>query len=196
LAFTPTDGLVYTLDARVTGMGLVGGADNDWFALGFVNTGPLSGDGGTSDRFITGNTIGNVWMMHRGDTTLGTNQAFLGDPTFVGTNPGLEGEGVTYAPASAGTGVDMRLILDTTGGSGAWAASWWAKRPGDGSYTLFRTESALLDEASINAVGIARSNPGVTGTFESFSLSSEVPEPSSLLLLALGGLSLLRRRRD
>ena len=61
-------------------------------------------------------------------------------------------------------------------------------------YTEVRSTATLLNE-TINAVGIAKANNLITGTIESFSLTSVVPEPSCLALLGCGSLLLLRLRR-
>lgn len=197
LAFTPENGLIYTLDASLSGLGLVGGADNDWFAVGFVNG--QSDAGGTFSRFITGSVVGTAWMMHRGDVSLGTNQTFLGTGQTGSGNFGLgsgggENTGQEWALDPTSSAIDLRVILDTTGGTDNWTATWLARASGDSSYVEARPTETLLPGATISAVGVARSNNGITGTLESFTLTS-VPEPSSLMLAFLGAFAALQRRR-
>jgi len=69
LAFTPVNGLIYTLDASFTGV--TGNAN--WLALGFVfgQSSVITAD----NRFLTdpspaNGTIGKAWMLYRGDTNL------------------------------------------------------------------------------------------------------------------------------
>lgn len=199
LAFTPADGFIYTLDASYSGLGLVSGADTDWLAAGFVNTSISSGGGGTNDRFITGDTVGTAWMLVRGDQPLDPNAvAWSGTGALGAGNNGLAGGSVGLQLTPIDSAIDMRIVLDTTAGGGPanWTATWSVKRPADSSYTVVRATENLDPSAVISAVGLARSNPGVTGTVESFSLTSVVPEPSALVLLGLGGLAFLRRRRS
>ncbi len=186
LAFTPQDGNLYSLDATLTG---VTGAGNDWIALGFANGQSL--DTNTASRFITGQVIGTSWMLFRGSNN--GNFAFrgLGSGGNGGTTDGQQWVGPL---ANEGGGdVDLRILLDTTGGPGTWTATWLAKRPTDADYTVVRPATAMLTE-SMNSVGLAIANPGISGGIQSFSLSI-VPEPSTGLLLALAGLGLLGRRR-
>jgi hypothetical protein len=157
LAFTPSDDNVYQLDLSLTGVT----GDLNWIALGFgVGQSTVIG---TNNRFINGLLIGKVWMLFRGDTS--GHQAFLGSATS-GT-----AAGTPWAALETETGaIDLRIELDTTGGAGAWAATWFAKKPADLSYTEVRPRETLLDEV-IDSVGIALARGLVNGTIESFSLS-------------------------
>lgn len=175
LAFTPEDGLVYTLDASISGLGLVGGPDNDWLALGFVNG--QSDASGTAHRFITGSVVGVAWIMHRGDISLGTNQNFVGTGQLGQGNFGLgsgggENTGQMWELTPPSPDVDLRVVLDTTGGEGNYTATWYAKRASDSEYVVSRATENLLPGAVISAVGVARSNNGINATLDSFSLTS------------------------
>jgi hypothetical protein len=92
-----------------------------------------------------------------------------------------------------GGSLDLRIVLDTTGGTGNWTATWYARRPADGSYTEVRSSTILTTE-DIDSVGFAVSSTGVSGAIERFALNA-VPEPSALLLGGLVLVGLLRRRR-
>ena len=167
--------------------------ENDWIAMGFANG--QSSAIGNNERFVGGNVNGIAWMLMRGNTTGSVgNTAFRGLSTS-GTNLNTGGAAWTDAPLAGtfGSDLDMRVVLDTTGGTGTWTATWYAKLAADASYTEVRATELLADEA-ITSVGLARSNTGFTGNVTSFSLNS-VPEPGSLALLGLGGLCVLRRRR-
>lgn len=185
LAFTPSQGTLYQLDARI--IGITGNAN--WVALGFANG--RSTISNTNSRFASQSGVvveGRAWMMARGDNGSATNRVFT-EGTLAGS--GFDWNG-TIANANGGD-LDMRILLDTTGGAGTWTATWFAKRPADGSYT--EVESArLLPNESIDSVGFALSDSATTATLQSFSLT-QIPEPSAALLGGLGMLALLRRRR-
>lgn len=186
LPFIPVNSGIYTLDARITG---VTGSLN-WIALGFANG--QSTISSASDRFLTGNVMGTAWMLFRGNNnttpTASPNTAFLGNGS--GTNGGLT-DGVNWSALNFQDGItpgsiDMRILLDTTGGSGTWKVTWLAKIPTNPGYTVVRPEAAVLNEANFTSVGFAFANAGVNGNIQSFSLNytgdpppppPPVPEP-------------------
>ena len=165
LAFTPVDGQIYTLDASL--LGVTG--NGNWIALGFAN-GQSVGTAST-DRFITGNVLGTGWMFVRGDASVNANQAWLGLGT--GTNGGTTNSESwsSLTNENPGGDVDMRIVLDTTGGAGTWTATWLARRPTDSSYTEVRPATLMLTE-SMNSVGLALSSGAVDGQIRSFSLTA------------------------
>lgn len=160
LAFAPVDGVVYQLDASVT----VTGTSANWLALGYVSG--QSTTLGISNRFVNGNvTLGRAWMLVRG-----SNVDF---PNAVHTE--TTNDAVTWAGALAnadGGDLDLRIVLDTTGGAGAWTATWFAKRPADATYLEVRSESVLPNE-EINAVGFAVARNDVFGEIKSLTLTSD-----------------------
>jgi hypothetical protein len=193
LAFTPQQNTEYQLDARITGV--TGNAN--WIALGFAN-GQSTGTT-TNDRFVTNNVVGSAWMLFRGDNGTSLNTAFLGNGTLGsgnnGTTSGMEWSALNFQNGTTPGDIDLRILLDTTGGSGNWTVTWLAKRPTDSAYTVVRSTAAALDEANFTRVGFALSANGTQGTLESFTLT-QIPEPSSAVLF--GGLCMLlalRRRR-
>ncbi len=157
LAFTPVNGKIYTLDCSLSGVD--GGY---WFALGFVSG--QSTLKGAEYRFAQGTVLGKVWMLMMGSTSE-SSAAFLGSETAPTLSKGVW---VTY-PKESGDML-MRIVLDTTGGSGNWKATWYAKKPIDTGYSVVRSTATILSE-SINSVGIAIGSPAILGTIESFSLS-------------------------
>jgi hypothetical protein len=165
LAFTPVNGLVYTLDASITVAG-----DGNWIALGFVNGQSASADPALN-RFIDHDTVGKAWMLKSGN---GSGSALLGNTTGTTSNVAW----ASGVPSGAGN-FDMRIVLDTTGGTGAWTATWYAKESSQTSYTEVRSTATLLAE-NITSVGLAKSNTGVTGSVTSFSLTSVgTPDPDA-----------------
>jgi hypothetical protein len=195
LAFTPTDGLVYTLDASIRNLTATVSAsptaENDWIALGFAKG--QSAGSTNNDRFVNANVIGKAWMVYRGVNTAGTlaNVAHLGSSTSGTVSP----SNWTDATLSTtyGGGIDMRVVLNTIGGAGNWTATWFAKLPASGSFTEVRAATELVNE-DINSVGVAISGTGFDGDLTYFRLTS-IPEPSAAFLGGLGMLALLRRRR-
>ena len=170
LPFTPVDGRIYTLDASFSGVT----GDTDWLALGFAK-----GQAETStlsDRFTSpGIVVGTTWMLFRGDNP---------DASFVnkiqqGLGTSTPSDWLALADRDGGD-IDLRVLLDTTGGTGAWNATWYAKLPADGSYTeVGATTTVPHDPSKFTSVGIAASNTsstdGTGGTIESFSLSASIP---------------------
>lgn len=194
LDFTPVDGFVYTLDASFRNFANVGtvNPDNDWVALGFA-TGTSTGTGNLA-RFTDGSTPqGVAWILMRGNTTANVNNvAWLGSATD-GTPTGGN---TTWSGSEAddyGADLDLRVVLDTTGGTGNWTATWFAKTAAAGTYTEVAAEADLLTEG-ITSVAIARGGEGFTADVTAFSLTA-VPEPGSLALLGLGSLLIGARRR-
>ena len=158
LAFTPDNGLIYTLDASLRGVT----GDASWLALGFADG--QSSKTSSSSRFVNADVLGIAWMLFRGDISTYSNKTQYG-----GT---LDNAADWTALTDLTTDVDMRIVLDTTGGTGNWAVTWYAKAPADIDYTQVGT--AVLPEVTINSVGLASSGSGVDGTIESFSLSDNL----------------------
>lgn len=188
LAFTPSQGTQYQLDARITGVS----GNANWVALGFANG--TSEFIGTGHRFTTqpGVTVeGRAWMLFRGDSTSSGNVAW--------TEGSKSGNNATWSALAntAGGDIDMRILLDTTNGAGTWTATWFAKLTGDGSYSEVRSLTTLPNE-DITSVGFAFAADTVSGTLSSMTLT-QVPEPSVFALIAgCFGLSwvMIRRRRS
>ncbi len=164
LAFTPLHGRIYTLDCSLRGVA----GDADWVALGFASGQSIAK--GNNERFVTITVIGKAWMFIRGNASANVNQGYLGTDA-TGTASGVAW--TTY-PSQSGGDMLMRIVLDTTGGTGHWTATWYAKKPADSDYIQIRAKANMLTE-SISSVGFAISNPTVQGTIESFTLSEGIP---------------------
>jgi len=189
LAFSPANGLIYTLDARFTAT--AADPSNEWLGVGFALG--QSTSAGTNFRFTNATVVGRAWMLFRGaeNSAAGTNSSFLGLGTASGSGTSSGEPWADWTGGTSGT-IDLRIILDTTGGNGNWTATWYAKRPADSSYVLVRSTADVLDE-NITSVGFTKSNTPVTGTLHGFSLTA-IPEPSAVLLGGLGMIALLLRR--
>ncbi len=186
LAFRPENGFAYTLDASISGIS----GDIDWFGVGFANG--QSTLISSNARFTTNVVVGTAWMLYRGENRpeptppdtmppatfnvaqLGTGMKATGTPTNQGI---INGANWLALSTDAGGDIDMRIVLDTTGGSGNWTATWFAKRPDD-SFEVVRATTTIptTSEANFTSVGISNARPdvsGVDGTIEFFSLISE-----------------------
>lgn len=174
LPLTVEEGSEYTLDANfqnVTG-------DSDWFAVGFLE-GLMDGGADNGNRFIADPTTGKAWMLFRGDNSSGANQTLLGNDSSGTVS-------ATSWPTLNTNGGDMqmRILLDTTGGAGNYQAEFLAKLPTDLEYTTVAGPVSLLNE-SIGAVGFAVSQSDVIGDVDFFRLlrSGDAPaDPEALLV--------------
>lgn len=175
VAFTPVDGFIYTLEASLGGF--TGG--NDWLGFGFA----AATNDAYGARFAVASS-GRAWAIVRGSGANQANQSFL-----VGTGNGLPWENAANA---YGGNMDLRMVLDTTAGTGNWNVTMFADT-GSG-FSQIRAVTTLSDEG-IGAVGFSTANETVVGNINSISLTSAIPEPSAALLGGLGMLALLRRRR-
>jgi hypothetical protein len=156
--------------------------DTDWLGFGFANG--QSATSTTNDRFVGTAVTGATWMLFRGATPA---------PLATNSNKIQRGLGNTdpadwLDPALGdleGGAIDMRIVLDTTGGTGAWTATWYAKLPASSSYTLVGATTTIPHPATnFNSVGIAASSThptsGTGGIIERFSLTSLAPTASAL----------------
>lgn len=191
LAFQPTNGFEYTLDARILDVA----GNGNWVALGFANN---QNTGATAnDRFTTNNVVGTAWMLFRGNNDINSNTTFLGSGATTPINQGILNQAAWPNLNNSGGSIDLRILLNTTGGDGNWTVTWLGKLIADTNYTVLRNTHptiALADQARYTSVGFAFSNADTNGTIETFSLTA-IPEPSAALLGGLGLLALLRRRR-
>lgn len=170
LAFSPVAGVRYTLDATVT---TTWGPSRDWVALGFGRA-----QTARPVLFDTQGLSGRVWMLHRAaDTTKPVNRAWLGADV-------RDWEWSSGSPL--GGTMDMRIVLDTTGGAGAWTATWYAKRPGEQEYVMVRPTERLINE-SIGSVGLSVFGTQLSASIESFSLRAEPEIPVRSELPVAGG---------
>ncbi len=179
LPFVPANGFIYTLDVSFSGVT----GDTDWLGFGFANG--QSATSTTSDRFVGPTVTGATWMIFRGAT-----------PAPLATNGNKIQRGLAAAaPVDwldstlgdlEGGAIDLRIVLDTTGGTGAWTATWYAKLPASGSYTLVgATTTVPHAAANYTSVGIAASSThptsGTGGAVESFKLTSLAPVATALI---------------
>lgn len=169
LPFTPKNGFVYTLDASFSGVT----GNINWLALGYANG--QSSDS-LSDRFITDDVVGTAWMLIRGDASINPNQTHLGTGILGAGNGGIGGAPWTVLGDQSGGEIDLRIVLDTSGGAGTWTATWFAKLPASESYAEVRESTLVSNEENYTSVGVAVANTqaemGTGGTVEAFTLTS------------------------
>jgi hypothetical protein len=173
LAFVPAPGFTYTLSASFVGVT----GNTNWMAIGFGESVPTNPQGTGNDfRFISGATVGKAWMLFRGQSTSATtkNQTLRGDANS-GT---LAANAVDWlGPEIYAGDVDMRIVLDTTGGAGNFNATFFAKRPTDSGYTQVSASNLPLTATDIGAVGFVASAASnlIDATITNFTLETTGP---------------------
>ncbi len=185
LAFAPVNGNRYQLQCRAD----LQGSAHHWIALGFVeDQGPFPFN--FSQSFLP--PFAKAWMIFR-NTISGAspNQTFLGpDNPFINgptTSNSLNWQDEDLAHQFGGE-MDLRIILDTTGGTGNWTAIMYARRASDSAWSLVR-ETSLLPGQYITAVGCSTSGSGNAGSrIRSFSLTdiTTVPQAPEFTLRPAG----------
>lgn len=175
LPFVPQNGKVYDLSADIS----VSADATSWACLGFVeNT-----DAIYSNSFLGSLPTANMWVFPDGSSV-----DFTG--TYVYAN----------SPGSAVAGTNFGVRLDTTGGDGNWKLAYLTDGVLHGTEAANNiwTPVALADQAKFQYCGFGGLDTGSAGYVKNFSLT-ETPEPSTLVLLSMGVLSLLayawRRRK-
>lgn len=175
LAFTPLHGRIYTLDASFKHIQSEPDVDS-WVGLGFASGQSISSYiyGIRENRFLEGQTTGRAWMLFRATGSPLEHQAFLGSS---GKNGGIA-DASNWIEWNDGPGgdIDLRVILDTTGGEGKWLADWQAKRPDEKDYRSIRPPHGLLHE-EIRSVGLVVGKKGLSGRVTHVSLRADAMEP-------------------
>jgi hypothetical protein len=183
LPFDPVVNTSYTLSLDVLN------PSGQWIGLGFARD-PLASPGGNNiqDRFP--NEIEGIsWMLLRNSATANADvQVFRGLRT---SGQLYSGDPITDFTAWH----NLAIVIDTTGDGTSFTAQFFVD-----NVALFGAPQLVsIPVADINFVGMSfdapNTAPDVTVRFDSF-LLTQVPEPASGLLLALGGLltAFLRRR--
>jgi len=179
LPFSPLAGSKYQLSGRIS----LTTATGQWVGLGFSDA--LTTADGTSGLFAFSALNGISWALH-GDTGANSLQAFAGPDTA-----NLVANTFSVNPT------DLRIVFDTTGAQ--WTTTYFATSANlnGGLETQIGNTFAYAVNPTVLGVGFTKGQD-VGGIIDNFKLEVEVvPEPTSLALGLLGGLSLLvaRRRR-
>jgi hypothetical protein len=180
LPFAITEGEIYELTVTAS----IDGASNQFLGLGFADNIAFTGGAqNDANQFRLAGTVaqgvvaGYAWMFSAPETGQAVS-AFDGD----GINNGV----VSGSLISTDTPT-MKIILDASD-----SVNWTTEYYYNGSL-IGSSSQAKAFYANVDSVGLTVGN--ATGSFSDFKLEV-VPEPGSLALLGLGGLMVLRRRRD
>lgn len=152
LAFTPVDGRVYTADAKIENL-----TGNHWLQFGFGNGQPSI-------------ATDPVWSTRAWHLLRVTEQAASHGTFINGFSSGADWTDLGWLRYDEP--LDVRIVLDTTGGTGNWTATWYGKADSDAAYTEVRGATVLTAE-DIDSVGFSVYNTTKTGRLLSFSLSDD-----------------------
>lgn len=158
--FTPVDGTVYELTFGAAFVDTYNDGDNCIFGFYEDRSASNSITGTSADGTLNPTCAKAVHLMREVDPSTRQNAYRLGSEsdgtadTHVWTDASLRG--------SADAVLDLRILLDTTGGAGNWTATWQAKSVISGTYTEVGPETPLLSE-NIGAVGWSQDSASVKG---------------------------------
>ena len=177
-AFTLEEGKVYTLSADV----ILNSSSANFMSFGFAN----SVGEGTSPIWDDANP--HAWMYLHWQSVRGVKFFIGGDgPGSIGRT-GAQKIGNTVLD----TTVNLKIELDTTNTS-SYTASWFINGVKANWYQGYDTDTSILGKVLLDHVFI-NVHRNAAGSVDNFELSV-VPEPATICLLALGGLTAMMRRR-
>lgn len=140
----------------------------NWLSLGFAQS---NTPGGSDFTGVKG--IGTVIYRDSGELDM-----FAG----LGTSGGVDG------PDNNSGARTLTISIDVTSATGPGTVSWFDSQLG-------QLGTTGLPDSSIGSILITTPTGGSSATISNLTLT-QVPEPATMSLLAIGGLALLRRRRN
>ena len=165
LAFTPQDGFIYNLSMTTSFVQLSDPLLAAFHAVGYFETVGFTGN-------INSSTGSAVWALTRpGDSAASDQVAHY----LVGGGAGPQN--IASPPEDTSAPSTLRITLDTTGGTGNWAATYHVN-------DLLLGSVADLNAVLIGSVGIAVYNGDGNANFQSFELSvvaEETTEPLRIM---------------
>ncbi len=152
LAFTPQDGFIYNLSMTTGFAQLSDPALAAFHAVGYFETVGFTGN-------INSSTGSAVWALTRPGETAATDQV-----AHYNATGGAGPANIASPPEDTTAPSTLRITLDTTGGAGNWAATYYVN-------DLLLGTVADLNAVLIASVGIAVYNGDGNANFQSFELS-------------------------
>lgn len=175
-------------EISITATHVAGSSLENWFAMGFTT-------GSTATSNFVGNN-GQPWMLYRMNGNVNVYAGTgVSNPLASGITPGVHG-------AATGTAQTFTMVIDNSSGSVVLSA--YANRGTAGEYVFDLSSGAGTSftygtAPALRYLGFGGSNNATTSEsviVDNFTVNfTPVPEPSALMLGAVSGLALFRRRR-